>query len=294
MRKLAGNQFAQVTFTLNELVQFMPDNNDKHDKLRAALRGVGDKSLNWYQRDQRAYYNSRLISGFKIDTVRSQVLINIDPFMLPVLCDLKKEFTIFQLQALLALKSKFSKRIYLMCCQFISTGIMHIALDDLRARLDLLGKYSDYSDLAKRVLKVATQEINAHSELVIELLPGKEGKTITHSTFLITLKKEAAKVATDDRARNFLKTQGLADWQITNIFAQLPADEVRQLLYHYQHYQKTVRNKGAYLAQVFTDAGVNMYKKLSVQVSLLEQIKSDEQQAKRFKYSRARQKFAAA
>lgn len=287
VRRVKGTQYVQILIPISELVQFMPDNNDKHDKLRAALKGVQTKPLTWYEKTQASYYGSSLVSGWRIDTRSAQVHINIDPFLLPVLNDLKKEFTIFQLQVLILLKSKFAKRIYLMCCQYLSTGLFHIQLDELKKRLALEGKYSDFKDFKKRVLAPALKELNEVSEISVELDLAKQNKAVTALTFIVLLRKETAVVDTDKRMESFMLSNGLASWQVKNIFALLPVEDIRLHLYNFQLHNKTIQNKGAYLQQIFVNAGVNLKSKIEQQLQI-----TDYRTNAHKPHTRARQKFA--
>ena len=68
------------------------------------------------------------------------------------LFDLKDNFTTYQLRIALELKSKYSKRIYQLLCQFRSTGYYTTTIDKLRDKFELQDKYEGYSMFKRKVL----------------------------------------------------------------------------------------------------------------------------------------------
>lgn len=188
--------------------------------------------------------------------------------------NLKNNFTLFQLSYILKLKSKYSKRIYQMVCQYRSAGELELEVVSLKDRLGLLtktrsGKVKDpYPNIAKfrdRVLDVAVKEINTTTDLKISYESIKTGKKITHIQFRIegqshqgaipfqrTLPKPlpVSDIAEDQKSapvgatrlecspdagvEEKLLSYRLAPWQVKKIIENFPDPEIHKILYQVQ------------------------------------------------------------
>lgn len=119
----------------------------------------------------------------------SSIKINIAPRMLPLLTQLKSNFTTYQLAHTARFKSAYSHRIYQMLVQWKSTGRLKIDLAQLRNRLMLPPLYDQYKFLKSRILTPCLKEINKHSDLKVELKEIKSGRQVTDIVFQFTVKK---------------------------------------------------------------------------------------------------------
>lgn len=99
---------------------------------------------------------------------------------MPLLSDLKTNFTQFLLDDVAGFGSVYSFRFYQLMMQFKSTGYCKISLDDLRYFLALFEKYDATKDLRKWVIDTAVSEINEKTayKVTYELL--KTGRKFTH------------------------------------------------------------------------------------------------------------------
>jgi plasmid replication initiation protein len=109
----------------------------------------------------------------------------------PYFFDLKNCFTEYDLHMILKLKSKNSKHLYEMLCQFKDTGIFKISIRQLKERLMLINletdkeEYEKYGLFAKKVLDVAKKEIAKDTNLKFTYTTKKTGRKITHLEFNI-------------------------------------------------------------------------------------------------------------
>ena len=73
----------------------------------------------------------------------------------------------FPVKNSLALESAYSKRIYYFCQKWAYRGVRYDMLDELKAKLDTPPSYEKYSLFKRRVLEIATREINEKTDLRI-------------------------------------------------------------------------------------------------------------------------------
>lgn len=96
--------------------------------------------------------------------------------ILPLLSNLKKNFTQFSIQDVAEFKSTYTHRIYQLMMQYKSTGYVKITIDDLKFMLMLGLKYPLFADFKKRVIDVAIDEINAKSPYLVKYELIKKGR----------------------------------------------------------------------------------------------------------------------
>jgi plasmid replication initiation protein len=102
--------------------------------------------------------------------------LSLSPDILPMLTLLREKFTTYKLQKVANLRSTYSIRIFELCAQFSSTGLLRIDLDELIRLLDL--PYTRYTDIVRRVISPAVEELRAKSNLDIEWRPIKNGRAV--------------------------------------------------------------------------------------------------------------------
>ena len=109
----------------------------------------------------------------------------------PYLLALKHNYTEFQLDMALRLKSKYSKRMYEMLSQHREEGVMEISVEELKYRLALkdlkTGKeqYKPWSMFKKYVLTVPQEELKAYTDISFTYRVKKEAGKHSGLTFYI-------------------------------------------------------------------------------------------------------------
>lgn len=110
------------------------------------------------------------------------------PKILPLLSNLKKNFTQFSIQDVAEFKSTYTHRIYQLMMQYKSTGYVKITIDDLKFMLMLGLKYSLFADFKKRVIDVAIDEINEKSPYAVKYELIKKGRKFVALELKFSLK----------------------------------------------------------------------------------------------------------
>lgn len=109
--------------------------------------------------------------------------------IIPYLVELERCFTIYEIEQVANLKSKYSMRLYEMLVQFRSTKKLKISLDELRFRIGLSdNEYETMSNFKKYVLDLAVDQINEHTNLKVKYTQEKKGRVITGFEFTFTEK----------------------------------------------------------------------------------------------------------
>lgn len=104
--------------------------------------------------------------------------------IIPMLVELERRFTTYELGQVANLQSRYAMRLYEFLIRFKTSKTLEITLADLRFRFGLLdSEYSRMGDFKKRVLEQAIEEINEYTDISVKYEQTKQGRTITGFTF---------------------------------------------------------------------------------------------------------------
>ncbi len=174
---------------LSEVLRF-----DKNADARLKLKYPNPEDYKKYINGLRKYnLLESLPIGRHSDDIVARVVF--DSRILPLLSELKDNFTQFLLNDVSGFGSVYSFRFYQMMMQFKSTGYCKISLDDLRYALALFGKYEATKDLRKWVIDTAINEINEKTPYTVSYELIKSGRKFTHLELKFKQKSLPKKVA---------------------------------------------------------------------------------------------------
>jgi plasmid replication initiation protein len=175
--------------SVNELAQKTGVDNSYVDYKNAIERMMS--KIITIHKDNGNILQTTLVSSAEYIKGHGIIELGIEPKLRPYLFELKQNFTTYQLELALILKSKFSKRMYEMLSQFKNTGILRLSVLDLKERLSLydpkkkIEQYEKWSAFDKYVLKIAHKEINKLTDIKFEYKPIKTGRKFTKLEFHI-------------------------------------------------------------------------------------------------------------
>lgn len=117
-------------------------------------------------------------------TIPKKVVVGFDNDLKPFLLYLKHNYTSYQLDFVLAMRSKYAIRLYEILKSYLYLGIYEPSVEELRELLQVVG-YDMYNDFKKRVLCPAVDEINRFTDIFVDAVPVRCGKTIARIRFTI-------------------------------------------------------------------------------------------------------------
>ncbi len=125
-------------------------------------------------------------SSAEIDEKTNTITITFDRKLTPYLFQLKSFYTQYRLEYVLAMKSKYSVRLYELLKSVKYIGYKYrISLDELREKIDCLDKYPNYKDFRLYVLDKAIKEINAYTDIKVSFKAYREGKKVNIIEFIL-------------------------------------------------------------------------------------------------------------
>lgn len=125
--------------------------------------------------------------------------------IIPMLVELERAFTTYEIEQVAKLQSRYSMRLYECLIRFKTTKILKISLEELRFRLGLLEtEYKAMGDFKKYVLDLAVKQINQHTDIDVKYEQQKQGRKIVGFTFSFKQKKDKQKSTNDNSKQNFM------------------------------------------------------------------------------------------
>ena len=197
LAQLKDENYINNTYKLS-IKQFKSIKNTRvnREEIRQAARGLMSSGLTVFSQDQEKFITIGILTNadYGVGHSRDSLIVEFDSRLAPFLYHVKNRFTTFTLSCALNLKSKYSKRIYEMLCQFKDTGVFKISVRELKERFRLINletgkeEYIKFGLFAKKVLEVAKKEINEKTDISFTYISKKTGKKITDLEFYITYK----------------------------------------------------------------------------------------------------------
>ena len=151
-----------------------------YQDVKRCVKDIADKSV-WINVNGNEETLLRWIEKPYINNKEGTIRIRLDEDMKPYLLQLKENFTRYELIYTLYFKSKYTIRLYELVNSLhfreLEEYRTSISLDNLRKALG--GEnYTEYRDFKRRVLDVAVNEINTHSDKQVSYTPIKKGKSV--------------------------------------------------------------------------------------------------------------------
>jgi len=194
--KPQDTELKEYYFNINDfcdLCGIERNNGANYIYIKNALKKLRDKSF-WMNINGVDVLCS-WVSKVKINYRSGTILIRLDDDLKPFLLELKKNFTEYALFYILAMKSKYSIRMYELLKSYRHMGGFKIEPDELRKKM-LVEGYSRFYDLKRKVIENSLEEINLYSDLTVSCEYGKSGNTVSSINFKVKYKSAKEHKAT--------------------------------------------------------------------------------------------------
>lgn len=188
--RLKNQDINKVILTFDEIKKLSQYKATAKETFVSDLKKTYKKliSLNFYFEDEEIYSEFVLFNKFTINKKKGTVSISVNEEFKFILNELTANFTRFELDKFVSLKSSYSKQLFKLLSQFNSTGKFIISMSDFRNKLDIPISYK-MNDINKRVLNVIEKELTIYfKNLKLEKI--KKGRSIDKLIFSWQKRKE--------------------------------------------------------------------------------------------------------
>ncbi|ECV5707790.1 RepB family plasmid replication initiator protein [Pseudomonas syringae pv. pisi] len=176
------------------------DKGHVYHQLKEAMDALYDRSVTLYETDEdtgkEQVSKTRWISKASYVDGAGRIKVVFTHDVIKYITRLEEEFTSYQLEKVGQMTSAYAVRIYELLAQHREIGNRTLNLKWLRETLQIAAdEYKLTADFIKRVLDVAVDQVNKHSDLTVSYKPVKTGRAITDFAFKIKDKERKPKSA---------------------------------------------------------------------------------------------------
>ena len=160
---------------------------------------------------------SRWVQSVAYATNASYVKIEFTNAVMPLITNLEKHFTSYQLDKVKDLTSIYAIRLYELLISWKQKKKVELPLVDLRLKLGIESdEYKTMCNFKAKVLDVAITQINQHTDITVKYENIKSGRNITGFKFSFRQKAKATAQASqrDEKTGDLFSIDGLSDKQI--------------------------------------------------------------------------------
>ena len=140
---------------------------------------------------QRVYEGYNALDKIRYAEGDGYIEARFNDSMKPFLLELKRRFTIYQLEAFMQLGSRYSMRVYELLKMREDLRWLRMRVEDLRKLLSCEDKYSRFGDFRRRVIERAQSEINETTDISFTYKVEREGQSPVRVNFMIEPGSEA-------------------------------------------------------------------------------------------------------
>lgn len=114
-----------------------------------------------------------------------RVWLRFDEDIVPHLLGLKAQFTQYRIKDVYQFSRASTWRVYELLKQYKEIGKREFEIEEFKRKVSVPGLYGRTSDLRRRVIDPAVEEINATSDILVDYSQRKRGRRIVGLTFII-------------------------------------------------------------------------------------------------------------
>jgi plasmid replication initiation protein len=260
--------------------QFGVHRNTAYQALKDACKDLFARQFSYQEKNAKGntrHVTSRWVSQVAYNDKEAAIDLIFSPIVVPLITKLEEQFTKYDIEQISDLSSAYAVRLYELLICWRSTGKTPvIELDDFRKRIGVLDtEYKLMAQLKERVLNLAIQQINEHTDIIASYEQHKAGRTIIGFSFEFTQKKQPKDVTPKSKKPpsklKIAKQEKQIDWMtsdILNRFSLLSLKQQQEILDHVESALKGAKQarfkaaKGGSIKQLVTEFSLDIHEAL--------------------------------
>lgn len=163
-------------------------NGGNYAYIKNTVKGLVDKSF-FLELDDGTITTVSWVNKAWIDKRSGRIRIRLDEDLQQYICGLYASFTSYQLLSTLPMKSAYSFRIFELLKSYSFAGEHTFDVAELK-RLLMAEHYVSFKDFRRRVIEIATEEINKYTDIFVSWEPELLGRKVVKIKFSIKQRSE--------------------------------------------------------------------------------------------------------
>lgn len=182
--KMRHEKENEVTFRSEDIKSMTNAKDRSYKEFERILHSLQDRTF--YLKTMDGYERIKPFPTLIFNNEKKKITVEVNKRMVPVFRQLKEQFTQYSLKEFVSLDNKYGKRLYQLLKQYESIGKRNFKLDNFRELLDCTNKsYDKMSNLDKKVLMKARDDINEKTSLSVDYVKLKKGRKVESVEFTI-------------------------------------------------------------------------------------------------------------
>ena len=169
----------EVTFDSKEIKKYSGSKERGNKRFEETIQRLQKRAIKL--KTESGYKTIMPFPTLDFNIKEKKITVKINEDILPLLNDLKKQFTLYSIDEFIALESKYSKRMFQMLKQYEAIGKRNFTVEFLKNVL--VADYQRFYDLEKNVLQKVKEDINKKTSLKIDYIKHKDGRKIKSVEF---------------------------------------------------------------------------------------------------------------
>ena len=184
--------------------QFGVNDKTAYTVVKDASKGLFDRYVTYHDKNPKngkdRSFNCRWVDKIGVEPDSGIVYMRFTSDVVPLITRLESHFTSYEIEKVANLSSSYAIRLYELIIQWRDNGVtQRYKIDDLRQKLGVKpDQYKKMSNFKMRVLDLAIDQINTHTDITVKAEQHKTGRTITAMSFTFKQKKAAEPIGKDD------------------------------------------------------------------------------------------------
>jgi plasmid replication initiation protein len=158
-------------------------NGKNYEDIKKIIKGLRDKSF-WLCDENGNDILIGWLSKVKISKGSGKITVKLDEDMQKYVIGLFDNYTQYELLSTLPMKSAYSFRIYELLKSYAFRKSYTFDIDEIKSILAATN-YTNFKDFRKKVIEIATKEINMYTDLEVSWEPTTKGKKVIQVKFYI-------------------------------------------------------------------------------------------------------------
>lgn len=182
--KPQDKQFNIITVDIKKLCSYcqIEANGKNYQNFKDAIQELRNKSF-WLKNNEAEILCS-WVEKVKINIGKLTAEIKLDENLMPYLLQLKENFTAYELENILSMKSKYAVSLYELLKSYSNIGAYEVRVQELKEILQT-AEYKEFNNFRVKVLDKAISEINKYTDIKVGFSTKRENRKITKIYFRI-------------------------------------------------------------------------------------------------------------
>ncbi|MDD9878872.1 MAG: replication initiation protein RepM [Magnetovibrio sp.] len=169
--------------------------NSAYRALRDASKTLFNRKFTYSELSKKGntvHVENRWVTQVRYTEMEGEITLMFSPVVIPLITELEKQFTCYEIEQIACLSSAHAVRIYELLMSWKTVLEVQISLEDLKFKLGLEEySYPRVYDFKKRVLTPSVQQISKETDIKVSVQDIKKGRSVKGFVFKFSFENKS-------------------------------------------------------------------------------------------------------